>query len=125
MNPLVGWTLALVALVAGFSMGGWSGLVLAVTVVAFWLILQFNQTMRVMRNAAQSPVGHVANAVMLHAKLNPGMRMLDVVKLTRSLGLSVGRSDAVVAWASPDGARVVATFANGRLASWTLERTQA
>ena len=42
-----------------------------------------------MRLAAGAPVGHVHSAVMLHAGLGAGMPMMDVVKLTRSLGRKV------------------------------------
>jgi hypothetical protein len=123
MNPIVGWTLALVGIVAGTTIYGLQGLVLAVTIVVFWLLLQFGQVMRVMRGASLSPVGHVDSAVMLHAKLQRGMRMLDVVKLTRSLGRqSSGDGGDVVTWTDPGGARVAATFAGGRLRSWAFER---
>lgn len=123
MNPIFGWTLALVGIVAGTTLYGWQGLVLALTIVAFWLLLQFSQVMRVMRGASSSPVGHVDSAVMLHAKLHRGMRMLDVVKLTRSLGRKADGSNAdVFSWSDQAGSRVTATFAGGRLRSWELER---
>ena len=121
MNPIFGWPLALIAIVAGTTIYGWQGLVLAVTAVAFWLLLQISQVMRVMRGASSKPVGHVDSAVMLHAKLHQGMRMLDVVKLTRSLGRQVTDPD-VFAWSDTAGSRVIATFAGGRLRSWELER---
>jgi hypothetical protein len=150
MNPIFGWTLALAGIVAGTTMYGWQGLVLASTIVAFWLILQFGQVMRVMRRASSSPVGHVDSAVMLHSKLHRGMRLLDVVKLTRSLGRKAGgpppgRSQGgpapsggsersarggtstsngaeVFTWSDQAGNHVTATFAGGHLRSWKLER---
>jgi uncharacterized protein (DUF58 family) len=124
MNPIVGWTLALAGIVAGTTIYGWQGLVLALTIVAFWLLLQFSQVMRVMRGASSSPVGHVDSAVMLHAKLHRGMRMLDVVKLTRSLGRQDGheRGDERFTWSDEAGSHVIATFVGGRLRSWQLER---
>ena len=67
MNPVVGWGLALVAVVAGWLGYGWRGLVLAVTVIVFWLLLQFSRSLRALQRAGQRPVGTVANAVMLHA----------------------------------------------------------
>jgi hypothetical protein len=45
--------------------------VLAVTVVVFWLLLQFSRALRVMRRPPARPVGTVPNAVMLHARLRP------------------------------------------------------
>jgi hypothetical protein len=123
MNPIFGWTLALAALVAGFALNGWKGLMLAVTIIAFWLLLQFSQVMRVMRGAAQSPVGHVASAVMLNAKLHAGMRVIDVVRLTQSLGRKLDQtSPEVLAWQDKDGDRVEASFNGGRLVSWQLHR---
>lgn len=127
MNPIFGWTLAFVGIFGGLAIYGWQGLVLAVTIVAFWLLLQFGQVLRVMRGAASSPMGRVESAVMLHAKLHRGMRMINVVKLTRSLGRNnddgqnnEGRE--VFAWSDGDGNHVIATFAGGRLQSWDLER---
>ncbi len=123
MNPIFGWTLALVALVAGFALNGWQGLMLAVTIIAFWMLLQFSQIMRVMRGAAQSPVGYVASAVMLNAKLHVGMRVIDVVRLTQSLGRKLDQASLeVLAWQDKDGDRVEASFNAGRLVSWQLHR---
>jgi hypothetical protein len=123
MNPVFGVSLAVTALVAGYALGGWQGLVLAVTIVAFWLILQFSQVMRVLRVTAQSPVGHVDNAVMLHARLHKGMALADVLRLARSLGAQADAAVEVFAWADTGGDRVEATFERGRLASWQLVRS--
>ncbi len=123
MNPIFGWTLALTALVGGFALNGWKGLLLAVTIIAFWMLLQFSQIMRVMRGAAQSPVGYVASAVMLNAKLHAGMRVIDVVRLTQSLGRKLDHaSSEVLAWQDKEGDRVEASFNAGRLISWQLHR---
>ena len=97
MNPLVGWGLALAALVAGWFSYGWSGLALAFTVIVFWLLIQFNRSVRVMRDAAEAPIGHVPSAVMLHAKLRVGLPMLQIVRLTKSLGKRLSESPEV--WA--------------------------
>ena len=69
MNPTIGWGLAALAIAAGYVGWGWRGVVLGVTVIVFWLLLQFSRSLRVLRNAADAPVGHVASAVMLHGKL--------------------------------------------------------
>ncbi|MFM7703598.1 MAG: hypothetical protein ACKO6D_01535, partial [Rubrivivax sp.] len=68
MSPWVGWALAAGALATGWLSYGWAGLVLAVTCIVFWLLLQFSRAMRVMRMAASRPVGTVDSAVMLHSK---------------------------------------------------------
>ena len=65
-NHLLSWGLALAALVAGYVGWGWPGLVLAVTVLVFWLLLEFSRALRVMRMAAGRPKGVVDSAVMLH-----------------------------------------------------------
>ena len=122
MNPILGWILALLLLVSAWQSYGIKGIALAVTLVVFWLVLQFNRSMRVMRNAGASPVGHVDSAVMLNAKLKVGMQMLQVLTLTKSLGRRVESSGEVYEWADEGGSKVVVTFANGRCQRWALER---
>ena len=89
MNQTIGWVLAVLAIAVGYAGYGWRGVVLGVTVIVFVLLLQFSRTLRVLRGAAQSPVGHVPSAVMLNSKLQRGLRMADVIALTRSLGTQV------------------------------------
>jgi hypothetical protein len=122
MNPWVGWALALAALVAGWFGYGGAGLALAGTVIVFWLLIQFNRSVRVMRDAGQAPVGHVASAVMLHAKLRTGLPMLQIVDLAKSLGRRLGESPEVWAWADDSGAEVRIVFGQGRCTSWSLHR---
>lgn len=123
MNQLVGWALAAAALAAGWFGYGWRGIALAVTVIAFWMLLQFNRLVRVMRDAGQAPVGHVPSAVMLQSRLAAGMPMAKVLALTNSLGQRVGdQTPEVYRWSDDGGASVVVTFANGRCTSWTLTR---
>ena len=123
MNPILGWALALVALAAGWLGYGWPGLALAFSVIVFWLLIQFNRTVRVMRRAADSPVGHVDSAVMLHAKLHAGLPMLQVVTLTNSLGRQI--AEQTWAWADASGAEVRIVFDKGRCRSWVLDRPAA
>jgi hypothetical protein len=122
MNPIVGWLLAAAALVAGWAAYGWRGLMLGATVIVFWLLLQFSHTMRVMKNAAGAPLGHVDSAVMLNAKLREGMPMVQVVALTRSLGRRVAQNADTYVWSDSGGCDVVVTFENGRCKSWLLNR---
>jgi hypothetical protein len=118
--------LALAALVAGWLGWGWRGLVLAVTVIAFWLLLQLSRTLRVLRNAAAQPVGSVANAVMLNAKLRPGMRLTEVITLTRSLGRKTRDAPETFAWRDGGGDEVRVEFDSaGRCARWELQRAAA
>ncbi len=122
MNPVVGWGLAFAALVAGWFGYGWPGLALAFSVIVFWLLIQFSRSVRVMRDAGDSPIGHVPSAVMLHAKLQVGLPMLQIVRLTKSLGKRLSESPEVWAWADESGAEVRIVFDKGLCASWTLNR---
>ena len=124
MSAAIGWALALTALAAGYATAGWQGLLLALSVVVFWLLLQFSRALRVMRLAADAPVGHVPSAVMLHARLGTGVLMMDVVKLTRSLGRKVRDEPETFAWRDESGAEVEIEFANGRCQSWRLTRPE-
>ena len=122
MSPILGWVLAAVLGVVSFQTYGWPGLALAASVVVFWLLLQFNRAMRVMRNAAQSPVGEIPSAVMFNARLETGLSMLQVVTRTKSLGRKVeGGADDWV-WQDAGGSSVTLHFERGRLKRWTLDR---
>jgi hypothetical protein len=122
VNSIVGWVLAAVLAVASFGAYGWQGLALAVSVIVFWLLLQFNRAMRVMKNAAQSPVGEIPNAVMFNARLESGLTMLQIVTRTKSLGRKVEGSEDDWAWHDAGGSSVTLHFERGRLKRWQLER---
>ena len=122
MSAVVGWSLAAAALLVGWFGYGWRGLVLALTVLAFWLLLQFSRTLRVLRAAAQSPVGHVASAVMLHARLHQGMRLTEVIGITRSLGRKLADNPETFAWRDAGSDEVEVEFAAGRCTQWRLHR---
>jgi uncharacterized protein (DUF58 family) len=120
----IGWALAVVAIAVGYVGYGWRGVLLAITVVVFWLLLQFSRALRVMRLAAQAPVGQVPSAVMLHAKLHPDMPLMAVIKLTRSLGRKVRDEPETFAWRDESGAEVEIEFAGGRCKVWRLTRAE-
>ena len=122
MNPIVGWMLAALLLVAAWQGYGIKGIALGITLIVFWLVLQFNRSLRVMHNAGSAPLGHIDSAVMLNAKLRAGMQMLQVLTLTKSLGRRVDPGADVYEWADEGGSKVVVTFANGRCKRWQLER---
>ena len=125
MHPMLGWAMALVALAAGWRGYGWPGIALAMSVIVFWLLLQFNRSVKVMRNAASAPVGHIDSAVMLNSKLSAGLPMLRVVTLTKSLGKRVAEDPETWAWADASGSDVTIVFAKGRCQRWTLTRPVA
>lgn len=122
MNPIVGWGLAFVALVAGWFSYGWQGVVMVVSAIVFWLLLQFSRALRVMRDAAQAPKGEVGSTVMLNAKLKAGMTLMQVITLTRSLGDRVSETPETWAWRDAGDSRVTLVFERGRLTRWELTR---
>ena len=121
----LGWGLAVAAVAAGYVGYGWKGVALAVTVVMFWLLLQFSQSLRVLRIASARPVGLVPNAVMLNAHLQRGMRLPAVLKFTCSLGRRVADEPETWAWADEGGDEVEVQLADGRVTAWTLKRKAA
>jgi hypothetical protein len=122
MNPILGWALVAVFVALAWQQYGWQGVLFAVTVAVFWLLLQFSRTVRAMRQAGQAPVGHVDSAVMLNARLRPGMTMLQVIGLTKSLGRKLDAGDDDWAWSDEGGATVRLHFTGGKLASHELDR---
>lgn len=125
MNPILGWGLAVVAVVAGWYSYGWPGVLLAVSVTVFWLLLQFSRVLRVMRMAAGRPVGSIDSAVMLHAKLRTGLKLLQILPLTRSLGQKVADDPETFVWTDGGGDRVRVELRDGRCTAFALERAGA
>jgi len=126
MNPWWGWGLALLALVLGQALYGWQGLLFALSVVVFWLLLSFSRLMRVMRQAGAAPVGQVASVVMLQSRLQRGMRLIDVLRLTGSLGerqrAPHGVDEERWCWRDPGGAEITLVMRRGRLREWNWRR---
>jgi len=122
VNAAFGWALAVAAVAAGYMAYGWRGVALAVSVIAFWLLLQFSRALRTLRLAASQPVGHVGNAVMLHAQLKSGMRLPEVLKITRSLGRRAAEMPETWAWADEGGDEVRVVLEGGRVTAWELKR---
>ena len=118
-----------VALVVGTALAyrsyGWQGVAGAISIVVFWVLLNFNRTMAVLKRAANRPIGYVDSAVMLNAKLKPGMTLLHVVAMTKSLGALQTAKDAqpeIFRWADGSESRVDATFVGGKLTHHELFR---
>lgn len=124
MNPLLGWALAALFAFLSWQVYSWPGLAMAVSAIVFWLLLQFNRALRVMKKAADSPLAEVPNAVMFHAGLHPGMTMLQIVTKTKSIGRKVEGSDDDWRWSDPGGSSVRLHFVRGRLESWQIERPE-
>ena len=126
MSAALGWALALAALVAGYVGYGWPGVVLALSVVVFWMLLQFSRALRAMREANGRPVGRVDNAVMLHARLRTGLRLVDIMKLTRSLGQPVSGTQSqdleIFVWTDEAGDSVRVELSAAKVSAWVLQR---
>jgi hypothetical protein len=122
VSARLGWLLAALFTFAAWRAYDWAGLAFAASAIVFWLLLQFNRAVRVMKNAADSPVGHVDSAVMFQAGLAHGMTMLQIVTQTKSLGRKVEGSDDDWRWSDAGGASVFLHFERGRLVRWQIER---
>ncbi len=122
LGAALGWGLAVAAVAVGYVAYGWPGVLLAVSMVVFWLLLQLSRAMRALRQASGRPVGSVDSAVMLQARLSKGLRLTQVLALTRSLGARVAEDPETFAWTDASGARVQVVFVDGRCSHWALQR---
>ncbi len=120
MNAWMGVLLALAALVAGGAFFGWQGIVFATTGIVFWLLLQMSRLMRLMQKAGAAPMGSVANAIMLSSKLHEGMTLVELIKLTGSLGAKQAQDTYV--WRDTGGDAVEVVLKKGKLVEWRLIR---
>jgi len=128
LNALLGWCLVVAAVAAGYVGYGWRGVALALTVTVFWLLLQFSRALRALREAGRNPVGQVASAVMFNARLHRGMRLPQVLKITRSLGrrrddMGTGTGETW-SWVDAGGHEVLVRLDGGRVTRWDLKRAQ-
>jgi len=125
VNVVIGWLLAAVAVAIGYLQWAWPGVALAVTLIVFWLLLQFSRAMRVLRKAGRAPVGQIDNAVMLHARLQRGQRLPQILALTRSLGIKRDDDPEVFEWRDAGGDAVRIELVDGRVTRWELRRSGA
>ena len=122
-QEVIGWSLGSLAVAVGYVQWGWQGVVLAVTLVVFWLLLQFSRGVRSLREAAGAPVGSVPSAVMLHTRLQAGMNLPAIMRLAGSLGRKVLDDPETFEWSDEGGATVRVEMKAGRLARWDLLRS--
>jgi len=104
---------------------GWAGVAVAGGALVMWLLLHFTRLMTVLKRAADRPIGVVASAVMLNARLKPGVNLMHVIAMTRSLGEQRSPKDEQperFRWTDGGGSHVTCEFRGGKLVSWTLER---
>lgn len=113
------------AVVLAYRFYGWAGVAAVATGLVMLLLLHFNRMMQVLKRAANRPIGYVDSAVMLNAKLKPGMTLLHVVAMTRALGQLQSAKDAqpeVFRWVDGTDSHVTCTFVGGKLAHHELFR---
>ncbi|MEO5735991.1 MAG: glycerate kinase [Variovorax sp.] len=106
---------------------GWAGVALVSGAIVMFLLMHFNRTMQVMRRAANRPIGYVDSAVMLNAKLKPGVTLLHVLALTRAIGELRSPKDQqpeLYRWTDGGGSWVDAEFQDGKLRQWSLTRPE-
>jgi hypothetical protein len=104
---------------------GLPGLAAAGGALMMWAMLHFTRMMHVLKQASDRPVGYVASAVMLNAKLKPKVNLLHVMAMTRSLGEQLsaeGAEPVLYRWTDTGGSSVTCEFAKGVLVKWTLVR---
>jgi len=104
---------------------GWMGIAMVVTGGVMWLLLYFTRLVQIMKRASNRPIGFVDSAVMLNAKLKPGVSLMHVIAMTRALGQLESAKDAqpeVFSWRDGSQSVVRCVFAQGKLQSWTLDR---
>lgn len=118
---------SLVALVGlAWRAYGWGGLALVAGGFVMWGLLHTTRMMMILQRAAHRPVGTVDSAVMLQARLHPGMSLLQVLALTRALGQRESAESVqpeVFAWRDGAGGVVRCNFEQGKLTKWDLVRS--
>jgi hypothetical protein len=125
LKSLLLWVMGAALVATGYQKYGWPGVAVVLGGVVMWMLLHFTRMMTVLKKAANHPMGHVASAVMLNAKLKPGVNLLHVMAMTKSLGLLQTDKDAqpeIYRWQDASGSHVTCTFMNGKLQSWELWR---
>jgi hypothetical protein len=118
----------LVLLGFAYRQYGWGGVALVAGAIVMFLLMHFNRTMQALKRASDRPIGYVASAVMLNAKLRKGVTLLHAIALTRALGELRSPKDTQpehYRWTDGGGSYVDAVFDSGKLQSWTLVRPEA
>ena len=121
--PLVGLAL----IVFAYQRFGWQGVLVVTGGIVMWALLHITRTMQVLKRASDRPIGYVGSAVMLNAKLRPGVNLLHVVAMTRSLGLLLSDKDAqpeLYRWTDGTQSHVTCEFSGGKLVKWELVRPE-
>lgn len=121
--PLLG----AVVVAVSYRSFGWPGVALAAGGIVMWMLLHFTRMMKVLQGAANRPVGWCDSAVMLNAKLRPGVNLLHVMAMTRAIGEQLSPKDTdpeVYRWTDGSSSHVTCEFAKGKLVKWQLVRPE-
>jgi hypothetical protein len=124
-TKIIGPLAVIIFTIGAWRQFGWAGIALAAGGVVMWILLHFTRLMTILKKASQRPIGHVASAVMLNAKLKKGMSLMHVIAMTKSLGALQTAKDEqpeIFAWTDSGQSVVSCTFVGGKLADWTLSR---
>ncbi len=116
---------SVVLVVVAYRAYGWGGVAIALGALVMWLLLHFTRMMQVLKRATDRPIGFVDSAVMLNAKLKPGVNLLHVVAMTRALGELVSPKDSqpeLFRWTDASESFVTCEFRQGKLVTWELVR---
>ena len=108
--------LGVVLVAAAWQGYGWGGVALVAGGIVMWVLLHFNRMMQALRRAAGRPIGYVDSAVMLNARLKPGLPLLHVIALTRSLGQQLSPKDQqpeIYRWTDASESQVTCEFNGG------------
>lgn len=117
--------LCLVLLGAAWRSYGWQGVVVVSGGLVMWLLLHYTRLITILKKAANRPIGFVGSAVMLNAKLKPGVTLMHVVAMTHSLGALQSPKDEqpeLFRWTDESDSHVTCEFRGGKLVRWTLFR---
>ena len=119
--------LAVILVALAYRSYGWSGVGVAASLMVMWALLHFNRLMQVLKRAAKRPIGYLDSAVMLNARLKPGVTLMHVVAMTRALGELKSVKDQqpeVYRWTDGSESHVTCEFSGGKLVKWQLVRPE-
>lgn len=120
-HPALPALLAGSALIVAWWNYGWRGLLFGLTLLVFWLLLQFSRAARLLRAAGERPLGMVDSVAMVQARLEHGLQMAELIRITGSLGRKVGPLDDWQ-WSDSYGNDLVVSLRRGVVVRWAIAR---
>lgn len=125
LSKILAFVAVIVLLPGAWLQFGWQGIALVTALVVMWTLLHFTRMVHILKSTSDRPIGHVASAVMLNAKLKKGVNLMHVIAMTRSLGQLTSNKNAqpeIFVWSDSGQSAVTCTFIRGKLDHWTLYR---